>query len=469
MKQSTTSDLGEIDWPNILGPILSGMSRDELADLAAATFQHSRRAIRLQAEILDMALPFETEPVPWFETGRFIKADQAGHAPRPGAFLQHVVGDYYIQDAGSMLALALCDVKPGQWVCDTCAAPGGKSTALLAALNGQGLLVANEVIRSRLSILQLAVARAGYGNQLLTNLEIEGLRQACGREFDCVLVDAPCTGQTMVARGKQSMAAFSPAQIEHSSLRQQRILRAAAGLVKPGGRLVYATCAFSYAENEQIVQRFLNECNGWKLAPVAGLEAWQSPIAEGCYRVWPHRDDCAGAFAARLINEADERTNLEPNCPPARLRKNPWHATAGLPSEIAWLSETETALYFQSRDQLHRFCPSTPASWLAVAVSGTHIAEQHGPRWKPAFDSAVLKLGLTASQTIQLDDTQAIRYAAGEAVRPDAPLEVSAGNWCVATWDGRALSWGKITQGQLKNHFPKALRQANLVTRHCGP
>lgn len=468
MKRSTNNAWehtpSEIDWGEVLGPVRAGMSAAELHALTAATFEHARRAIRVQPRLSHVDLPFATEPVAWFEHGRFLQPDQAGETPRPGAFLQHVVGDYYIQDAGSMLALALCDVKPGQWVCDTCAAPGGKSTGILAALNGRGLLVANEVIRSRLPILELAMARAGYGNQLMTNLEIEALRQVCGRTFDCVLVDAPCTGQTMVARGKQSMSAFSPAQIQHSRLRQQRILRAAAGLVKPGGRLVYSTCAFSYAENEQIVQGFLDEHSGWKPTPVPQLQSWHSPLIDGCYRVWPHRDGCAGAFAALLINQSDERAEPSNAGLPARLQKSSWEMTAGLPKEIDWLTETEEAWYGQSRHQLHRFCAATPMHWLPGVVSGTHIADQQSTHWKPAFGAAAIHTGLTANHLLPLDNTQAVQYAAGEALRSASAWDTLAGEWYVVTWRGRTLGWGKVTQGQLKNHFPKVLRQPKLVT-----
>ncbi len=327
MREPTKKLASRIDWPRVLGPVLSGqpmecliadagLQPDEVPELESACFSYARRAIRPRPEVRDGALPFETENVPWFERGRFIKSTPEGLTARPGAFLQHVVGDYYIQDAGSMLAIALCDVQPGQWVCDTCAAPGGKSTALLEALDGQGLLLANEVIRSRLGILDLTLARAGYGNHLLTNLELETLGAVCDRVFDCVLVDAPCTGQTMVASGKQSLAAFSSNQIEHSSLRQQRILRAASALVKPGGRSVYSTCAFSFAENEQIVLGFLQEHSGWR----HGSAKWTRTVAKS------RRRGLLSCLAAprwllrclrRTTDQCQRRSCEQPDQPPA--------------------------------------------------------------------------------------------------------------------------------------------------------
>lgn len=499
-----------IDWSAVLGPVLSADSTssgspavhvDELADLQQATFAHVRRAVRPRPGVVAADLPFATDSVPWFPQGCFVAESPAAATVRPGAFMHYAAGDYYIQDAGSMLALALMDAQPGDWVCDTCAAPGGKSTGLLEQLAGRGVLVANEVIRSRLSLLALALERTGYGNQMVTNLEIEQLSQLCGPAFDRVLVDAPCTGQTMVGRGKQRLAAFSEAQITHSSARQQRILRAAARLVKPGGRLVYSTCAYSFAENEAIVVEFAREHVGWQLTAQAGLEEWSSPWAAGCYRVWPHRQGCRGAFAAVLVNEAAEDTyedfveaGLRLPGLPARFD---WREREKLPPDLEGLLTFEGGRLWQGGNQLHRFDASLPADWIRSAVAGTELAcrsgEAHSQRWSPSFGAAVLSGPHSASDKgdsdkgdsvaglvvpmypslgiceLPLDDEQAVRYVAGESLRGIASVggaelvDGGGAGWCVPSWRGRQLGWGKLAGGVLKNHFPKAIRQSNAV------
>ncbi len=479
-----------IDWSAVLGPVLcaatvspSGLAlqADELDDLERGTFAHVRRAVRPRPGLAAATLPFETDRVPWFPRGRFVSNASAVESVRPGAFLQYAAGDYYIQDAGSMLALALLDAQPGDWVCDTCAAPGGKSTGLLEQLAGRGVLVANEVIRSRLSLLKLALERAGYGNHMVTNLELEQLSQLCGPAFDRVLVDAPCTGQTMVGRGKQRVAAFSAAQIAHSSARQDRILRAAAGLVKPAGRLVYSTCAYSFAENEQVVMEFVQAQPGWQLQSQSGFEAWASPLCEGCYRVWPHRHGCSGAFAAVLVNQsgdsAQQAGELARQSPATLRGRYGWRELECPPQDLQGLVAEGEGRLWLGGNQLHRFDASLPDDWIGSAVAGTELAsrsgELHSQRWTPSFGGAVLvgarqvpplDLGESLGE-LALEDAQAIRYVAGESLRQVSATggARSAGGWCVATWRGRRLGWGKLAGGILKNHFPKAIRQANAV------
>lgn len=470
-----------IDWPAVLGPVLSSSSTgsstavraDELAELQRATFAHVRRAVRPRPSLATDELPFPNEPVVWFPQGRFLVETAGSRVARPGGFVQYAAGDYYIQDAGSMLALALCGARPGEWVCDTCAAPGGKSTGLLEQLGGTGVLVANEVIRSRLSLLTMAMERTGYGNQLVASLEIEQLAQLCGPVFDCVLVDAPCTGQTMVARGKQSMAAFGAVQIAHSSARQQRILRAAAGLVKLGGRLVYSTCAYSYVENEAMVLEFASEHPGWQLTAQAGLDDWSSPLAEGCYRVWPHRHGCSGAFAALLVKNVEGNADAGELAAPQLRPRYAWEQLERLPFELDCLMSSERGRWWLKGDQLHRFESSLPIEWIQSAVAGTELArrtvESRGERWTPSFGASQLHGTLGTAGRVELDDAEAIRYVAGESLRR-AVSEVNAGKregvesgWCMVVWRGRSLGWGKLAQGVLKNHFPKILRQPNSV------
>lgn len=471
-----SSQRSEVDWSMVLGPALSpaGIPQSELGGLDECVFQHARRSVRPHLQSAH-PLPFETLSVPWFPAGQWL----ADSNLRPGAFLQHAVGDYYVQDAGFFLALALCDVQPGQTVVDTCASPGGKATALLEMLGGQGALVANEVIASRLAQLQIALERTGLPNFIVSNEELENIAGPLGGQADLVLVDAPCSGQSMVAKGKQSLSSFAPVQIEHNAARQAKLFEQAAKLVRPGGRLVYSTCTFSFAENEAIIAKLLEGSDEWSPVSKPRLAQWESQGWPGCYRLWPHRDDCAGAFAAAL-QRSDSSVATETDLTGSasvKSRKSGFEAVPSdaLPAPFAdWalsLEDLECDVFKRPRvfrrgnkqyqlTELLGFPKQVPQHWLQVAYSGSRIAESSAPLhstkppvWEPCFASA--KLAGKESSPIELSDDQAASYVAGESVRIDSALK----GWLPVAWEGRRLSWGKLVGGVLKNHFPKNLRQ----------
>ncbi|MGN6546614.1 MAG: hypothetical protein ACTHK7_16280, partial [Aureliella sp.] len=167
---------------HVLGPLAPSAGK-ELDQLLESLGQHGRRCIRPRPGLELSQLPFATEPVPWAPTGRFL----VDSTFRPGSSLHFAAGDYAIQDAASLLPITLMQLEPGQHVCDVCAAPGGKSTAILEGLHGRGVLLSNEVIASRVDTLQLAMARTGYDNYLICNQPAERLAEAAAEAFDCVL------------------------------------------------------------------------------------------------------------------------------------------------------------------------------------------------------------------------------------------------------------------------------------------
>ncbi len=459
-------DLADIDWNLVLGADRIGLDRLELSQFVHALGQHSRRSIRLRSLLPPPFLPFEVTPVPWNEYGRWV----ANADVRPGAFLHYAAGDYYIQDATSMLALTLCRVQSGESVCDVCAAPGGKATGLVERLDGSGFLVANEVISSRLTLLEHALYRTGWGNIMTTNLDVEYLAKLFAEQFDCVLVDAPCTGQSMAGSQKQSPAAFRESQIAINAARQRRILNAAARLVRPGGRLVYSTCTYSVAENEQRVEQFLEECPSWQTIEYPELARWTSPRLPGCYRLWPHRDACDGGFAVAM-RRVDGSNNLTLNryAGPIRARRNSkpsWNAWSGNLSQFDWLESngcTPNGFTAWQRDQeVHLFANQLPHEMIALANAGVPLAELRNNRAEPSYASAVVnQTGFQPAQCIELGDDQAIRFASGESVQLADPK--STQGWTRVDWQGRSLAWGKISNGVLKNHLPKLLRLPQLI------
>ena len=436
-----------------LGDLSSLLSAEELPALAAAMTMRPPKAVRprpaaacgdaqtnAETQQLTSRLPFATEPVPWFSEGCFCVDTH-----QPGRFLSHAAGAYFVQDAGSMLALRLLDPGPSEWVADVCAAPGGKASAILERVGpGGGFLLANEPIQGRIPALEYNLARVGFPRYAVSTVDPERLAACWAEQFQAVLVDAPCTGQTLLGRGRQSAAAFIESRVAHAAARQQRILQAAAMLVAPGGRLVYSTCTFAAEENEQVIAAFLRTQAGWAVEPVAGLEAWQSPLDPGGYRVYPHRDRCSGAYAIRL-----RRQGQAARADRAAAERT-WSSLVPGADEVG---QTCGGLVVQ-RGQRQEEWPADLARFVDSSVCmGGEIAYRPGKYWMPAHSLALRRDdNWRPRMTVDLDDQAAQQFLQGRAL-PAGPL-----GWAVATWRGHPLGWLRGNRDRSNNGLPAAAR-----------
>lgn len=209
-----------------------------------------------------------------------------------------------VQDAGSQWIAAACDARPGMTVVDLCAGAGGKTLALAAAMAGQGRLIAADTIRSRLARLEPRAQRAGatFMDTLLLDQahEARGLAHLQG-QADVVLVDAPCSGTGTWRRNPEARWRLTPARLERLVAEQARILDFAAPLVRPGGLLIYGTCALVDREGRDQVAAFLARHEGWIVEPI------DVPVGRahgGGVLLTPGHDGSDGFFFARLRRPA---------------------------------------------------------------------------------------------------------------------------------------------------------------------
>jgi 16S rRNA C967 or C1407 C5-methylase (RsmB/RsmF family) len=200
----------------------------------------------------------------------------------------------------------LCETEPEQdLVIDLCASPGGKSVFAWRLLRPDFLL-ANEVIKKRTAALISNLERCGIRPAAVITMDSSRLATACPQSAGLVVVDAPCSGQSLIARGKKSPGCFHPATINMNANRQRRILANAVQLVAPGGYLAYITCTYSVKENENNVRWLLGKHPRFQPLEVTELHAFQSHLADiPCYRLWPQGGIGAGGFAAILRNVED--------------------------------------------------------------------------------------------------------------------------------------------------------------------
>lgn len=245
-------------------------------------------------------------PIPWYP-GAYTLPDDA----QPGARLPYAAGLYHIQEEVSLLPVVLLAPRPGERVLDLCAAPGGKTAQIAVALRNHGTVVANDRHAMRLGVVRATAERLGLLNVATTTYDAANYPGAAG-VFDRVLADVPCSCEGTSRKHPGVLEQASPEASEAISGVQRAILRKAAQLCRPGGRIVYSTCTYAPEENEAVVDALLREDDRLRVVPAAvpgfaadpGLTEWRGARYDAslrhALRYWPHRHDTGGFFAAVL-------------------------------------------------------------------------------------------------------------------------------------------------------------------------
>lgn len=270
-------------------------------DLRVNEFKTKRDAA--QAALKEHGI--DAEPTPFSPWGLRIQGK-----PALNKLPLFINGEVEVQDEGSQLLALLTGAKRGEMVVDFCAGAGGKTLALGAMMRNTGRLYAYDVSGHRLSSLKPRLARSGLSNVHPAQIahERDDRVRRLSAKVDRVLVDAPCSGLGTLRRNPDLKWRQSPKAIEELNVKQAAILRAAAKMVKSGGRLVYATCSLLPSENELIAQAFSEEFKStWTPVPILELlqdakVANAEQLVDGDYlRLWPHRHHTDGFFAAAWV------------------------------------------------------------------------------------------------------------------------------------------------------------------------
>ena len=228
--------------------------------------------------------------------------------PALGAQKIFIDGRIEVQDEGSQLLATLVAPKRGEFIVDFCAGAGGKTLALGDLMRSTGRLYALDVSAKRLAKLKPRLARSGLSNVHPVLIESERdpkLKRMAGKA-DRVLVDAPCSGLGTLRRNPDLKWRQTPASVIELTAKQASILEAAARLVKPGGRLVYATCSLLREENQGIVDAFVAAHAEFEIEPATDVLARLGVVTAGridagpMLEMWPHRTGTDGFFAAVL-------------------------------------------------------------------------------------------------------------------------------------------------------------------------
>lgn len=450
--------------------------------------------LKITEEDFIKRMPFPLQKISWAREGYYYDA-----ASQPGRHVLHEAGAYYIQEPSAMAVVEALAPKPGERILDLCAAPGGKTTQIAGKMQGEGLLVANEVIGERARILSQNVERMGIANCVVCSEKPERLAALFPAFFDRVLVDAPCSGEGMFRKEEAARNEWSEDAVLMCAKRQASILREAAKLVKPGGVLVYSTCTFSPEENEGTISVFLRENTSYHIEEIPGGEPFapgrpdwleeEMPEIKLSRRLWPHRLAGEGHFVARLrrdggtglaetgAEEAGAEQGVE--CVEkeiVRKKKREGHhgkvdreasgeielckhIDAFLKEELeikeAWRKK-HTGRLLRFGEQIYLTpCEMPSLTGIRILRPGLHLLTEKKNRFEP---SHALALSLLSDE---IEKKQDVSYEEAAAwLRGESLFGQGQKGWTALFYEGFCIGFGKASGGQMKNHYPKGLRKS---------
>lgn len=484
-----------------------------IASLSAEPIKSFRtNHLKTEPAFLLKTLPGIQESIPWQEGAFYVDASfPFGRHP------YHAQGLYYIQEASAMAPVALLDPKPEERIIDLAAAPGGKSTQIAERIGEKGLLVANDIDAERLDALTQNIERLGFTNVLIARAEPQNLAQHWPEMFDRVLLDAPCSSEGVFRKQPEAIAHWSLNTVERACKNQRLLLDAAAKLLKPGGRLVYATCTFGISENEAMIAEFLKTHPELEPEPLTVRERMRfrgsqkglatpssdlsTAIQEATVRFFPHRSPTEGQAMIRLRKIApssrpsyahpldhNKHAVFKGSWPAIGAKTMPQESRAALKrfvEETFVLSpdfKNNAALrLWLANDRLYLLPPGL-LDWpeglkllsglprISLRRAGLFLGTFRKKRFIPAH---ALALALSSRDLRHMHDAhvtltieEAWSYLSGQSMTWDKLRFVQEhhdahryeGRTVILSLDGFPLGWGKVNNGLLKNHYPKGLR-----------
>ncbi|TFG30190.1 RsmB/NOP family class I SAM-dependent RNA methyltransferase [Candidatus Thorarchaeota archaeon] len=250
------------------------------------------------------------EKIAWLDHGYY--ADFSGHST-PGAFLEHMLGYYYVQGVPSMTTVRVLDPQPGETIFDLAAAPGGKTTHIAQRMNNDGIVVAIEQDRKRLASLESNILRSNVMNAIVLRGDAKKLDRL-GLRPDRILLDAPCSGEGLLPLDPTRKTSKTIADVRYCATREGELLDAALSVLSPGGIIVYSTCSIAPEENEYVVDDVLRRHPEMSIVPIPiefGSPGYSEPYGVHldrsltlARRFLPHLHNSEGFFICKMLKES---------------------------------------------------------------------------------------------------------------------------------------------------------------------
>ena len=393
--------------------------------------------------------PFPLEPIPWTDNGFYYQGDK-----KPAKHPYYYAGLYYLQEPSAMLPAQILPIEEGEYVLDTCAAPGGKSTELAAKLQNTGLLLSNDISTSRCQGLIKNLELSGSYNTWVCSEDLIDLSKRFAEIFDKILVDAPCSGEGMFRKEPHLISSWQERDDTYYPPIQKEILSCAIDMLKPGGMIVYSTCTFSTKENEEVIQDALHRHSDLHLVPIPKQPWFSSGIGmEECVRLFPHKIKGEGHFVALLQKEGNASKKV--------VKKENSSLPGAFKEFLKICSFDFSKGCFSIKNDKIIWSPQQlpeQRRWRLLR-SGLICGEIKKNHFEPsqAFALALKKSQFKNTVDLSVDDPRVIKYLKGETIDIKDRDTTSKG-WILVCVDGFPLGFGKIDKGIIKNKYSKGWR-----------
>lgn len=402
--------------------------------------------------------PWPLEPIPWISNGFYYDGDQFQPAKHPYYF----AGLYYLQEPSAMTPANRLPVEPGDKVLDVCAAPGGKATELGAKLDGQGVLIANDISNSRAKGLLKNLELFGIGNMLVLSEEPGKLMEYFPEYFDKILIDAPCSGEGMFRKDKKMVKAWEEHGPEFFSKIQRSILTQAASMLKTGGMLLYSTCTFDPSENEQSIEYLLEQYPEFEIQDIIPYEGFTQGIPEvsltgnidlkKTVRIFPHKMKGEGHYLA-LLKKGNAQVQTEVPKKTTSKKK--------LPEELEKFWENISWKLDAPRLDIHGervyYMPEglPKLNKIRFLRSGLLLGELKKNRFEPsqALAMNLKKEEYAKTLDLSISDERVVKYLKGDTLDVEDLTSVKEKGWYLVCVDGYPLGFGKLSNQTLKNKY----------------
>ena len=434
--------------------------------------------LKMNLEEFERIAPFHLKKVPWISNGYFYEAEDA-----PAKHPFYSAGLYYLQEPSAMTPASRLKVQPGERVLDLCAAPGGKATELGAALQGEGLLVANDINTARARALLRNLELFGISNSFVTNEPPHVLAERFPEFFHKIMVDAPCSGEGMFRKNPAVVDSWQEKGPEYFSKLQREIIVQAADMLLPGGMMFYSTCTFSPLENEKTITHLLKERPDMEVIPMEdyegfaeGLTSYRGEVFDEscklCRRIWPHKMSGEGHFMALLHKKSGTQQQVQQTVSQSSIW---WEKCKGLNKEQKAAAEdffSHVNIAYDGKridvrgDNLYYLpAPKYDGRGLHFLRNGLFMGEFKKKRFEPSQPFALALHGQDFDQVLDFpaDDERLSRYLRGETLDVSDLIagEKKRKVWQLVMVAGHPLGFGKLVNNNLKNKYPAGWRKNN--------